>query len=193
MKRIVYVTAAMAIALAACNKKTDDTATTTDANMAMANDMAANDMAAGNAMAGNAMAGTADTAFLADAIKGDNAEVANGKLAQAQGMSQKVKDFGAMLVTDHGAHKDKVAALLTGAGGTATDEPSDEGKAAMAKLQALKGADFDKAFKAAMIDDHTKDIAKYTKQSMSSDAATAQLAKDTLPTLKKHLEAAKAL
>lgn len=180
MTKSVYLSAAvMALALTACGKDNDDgaTANTDTTNVAMTNDTAT----------------TADTAFLTDALKGDNGEVAIGKLAAAQGLSQKTKDFGTMLATDHGAHKDKVGTLLTGAGGSLTDDPSDGAKANLAKLTALKGAEFDKAFKTAMIEDHQKDIAKYEKQAAGSDAATAALAKDTLPTLKKHLETAKAL
>ena len=184
MTRTVYFSvAAMALALAGCGKDKDDGAA---ANVATTNVVTTAD-------SGNASTATADTAFLTDAVKGDNSEVALGKLAAAQGLGQKTKDFGMMLATDHGAHKDKVAALLTGAGGTSTDDPTVEGKASLAKLTALKGAEFDKAFKMAMIDDHTKDIAKYEKQATGTDAATASLAKDTLPTLKKHLQLAKAL
>ena len=75
----------------------------------------------------------------------------------------------------------------------ATSEPSPEGKANLDKLKPLKGAEFDKAFKAAMIEDHQKDIAKYEKQAASGDAQTAALAKETLPTLRKHLATAKSL
>jgi len=44
-----------------------------------------------------------------------------------------------------------------------------------------------------MVEDHTKDITKYEKQAASADAQTAALAKKTLPTLRKHLDVAKAL
>jgi len=134
-----------------------------------------------------------DSAFVTDAIKGDNGEVAIGQLAQAQGQSQAVKDFGKLLVSDHGAHKQELASLAQTAGVPVTDEPTDEAKANLEKLKALKGADFDKQFKTMMVEDHTKDIAKYEKQANSGDAQTAALAQKTLPTLRKHLDAANAL
>jgi putative membrane protein len=43
-----------------------------------------------------------------------------------------------------------------------------------------------------MVADHKKDIAAYQKESKKTDAA-GQYAKDTLPTLQKHLDAAQAL
>jgi putative membrane protein len=126
-------------------------------------------------------------------MKGDNGEVAIGRLAAAQGQSQGVKDFGNLLVTDHGAHKQELASLAQAAGAPVTDDPSDEAKANLEKLKALRGAEFDKQFKAMMIEDHTKDIAKYEKQASSGDSRTAALAQKTLPTLRKHLDAANAL
>ena len=192
MKRFALLMVGGALALGACHKE----ATTNDAAMndgMTVNDTMTNDMSATNDMGTTAATGTADTAFLTEAIKGDNSEVAIGNLAATQGMSAAAKDFGKMLAADHGAHKVKAAALLTGAGGTSTDALSDEGQATLDKLKALKGADFDKAFKTAMVEDHNKDIAKNEKQAAGTDAAIAQLAKDTLPTLKKHLAAAQAL
>src|SRR5918993_603190 len=138
-------------------------------------------------------AGTIDSAFITEAMQGDNSEVAIGQLAQAQGTSQKVKDFGRLLVEDHGSHKEELKTLAGAADVPVTDEPSAEGKANLERLKALSGADFDKQFKAMMIEDHTKDIAKYERQAASSDPQTAALAQKTLPTLRKHLDAANGL
>ena len=57
-----------------------------------------------------------DAAFLTEAMKGDNGEVAIGNLAATQASSQAAKDFGRMLASDHGAHKEKLAALGSTAG-----------------------------------------------------------------------------
>ena len=134
-----------------------------------------------------------DTAFVTEALKGDNGEVAIGNLAATKASSQAAKDFGKMLATDHGAHKQKLVELASGAGIPTTDDPSDEGKANLDKLKGLSGTAFDKAFKQAMIEDHQKDIAKYEEQASSGDPQTSALAKDTLPTLRKHLETAQKL
>ncbi len=141
----------------------------------------------------NAAVAAVDAAFVTEAMQGDNGEVAIGKLAQDKGVSQKVKDFGKMLANDHGAHKAELATLANSAGIPVTDDPSAEGKTNLDKLKALSGAEFDKTFKSMMIEDHTKDIAKYEKQAESGDAKTAALAKKTLPTLHKHLDTANAL
>lgn len=116
-----------------------------------------------------------------------------GELAQTQGESQAVKDFGKLLVADHGAHKQELGALAQAAGIKTTDDLSDDAKANLEKLEALRGHAFDREFKTMMVEDHTKDIGKYEKQASSGDADTAALAQKTLPTLRKHLEAAKSL
>lgn len=182
-----YATIAIAglLATAACRKSEEaNTMAPTDNGYATSENMG---------MENGAAATTVDAAFLTDAMKGDNSEVAIGKLAAAQGGSQAVKDLGTMLVTDHGAHKDKIAAMASGAGVATTDDTSDEAKATLAKLTPLHGDAFDKAFKEAAISDHEKDIAMYEKQAAGTDAQTAALARDTLPTLHKHLDAAKKL
>lgn len=174
-----------AFALAACQN---------NASTANNDTLAVDNLTVENADLGN-MPSTAavDAAFLTEAMKGDNSEVALGKIAQSKGSSQGVKDLGAMLVSDHGAHKTEVATLAGQAGVPATDDLTDEAKTLETKLNGLSGADFDKAFVDAAVEDHQKDIAKYEAQAKSSDPQTAALANKTLPVLKKHLESAKAL
>jgi putative membrane protein len=185
MKQIGYGVVLCALALTACQKTANDAAVNNDTAMA---EPTANETAATNGVTTSV-----DADFVGEAMKGDNGEVAIGNLAAAQAGSQAAKDFGKTLATDHGAHKAKLAALASTNGIAVSDEPSDEGKANLDKLKGLSGAAFDKAFKQAMIEDHQKDIAKYEKQAASGDAQTAALAKETLPTLRKHLEMAKKL
>jgi putative membrane protein len=156
--------------------------------------LAVDNLTVENANLGNtASAGAADAAFLTDAMKGDNSEVALGKIAQSKGASQGVKDLGAMLVTDNGAHKTEVATLASQDSVPATDDLTGEAKTLETKLNGLSGAAFDKAFVDAAVENHQKDIAKYEAQAKSGDPQTAALANKTLPVLKKHLASAKAL
>lgn len=190
MKTLRFVLLVSACMVAACQKNGE-------ANEAAVNDqtVGAENIAIDNGTASmtNTSASNADSAFVTEGMQGDNGEVAIGNLAATKASSQAAKDFGKMLATDHGAHKQKLAALASSAGIPTTDEPSEEGKANLDKLKGLSGAAFDKAFKQAMIDDHQKDIAKYEKQASSGDPQTSALAKETLPTLRKHLATAQSL
>src|SRR5689334_13749393 len=61
----------------------------------------------------------ADSMFMRDAVQGDLAEVQMGKLAQQKGASEKVKQFGQKLVTDHSANLDKAKSVAQSLGVTA--------------------------------------------------------------------------
>jgi putative membrane protein len=153
-------------------------------------------LATNNSMMTNTAATTtvsaADQAFLTDAMKGDNSEVALGNLAEQKGASPGVKDLGKMLVTDHGAHKQTLATLAQQNGVAVTNELKDEAKAEQTKLNGLSGAAFDKEFVRATVEDHKKDIAAYEKEAKGT-GPVAEMAQTTLATLRKHLEAAEAL
>lgn len=175
-----------AFTLGACNR------TGADNNMAAddLNAMSVNDM---NASDTNAAVGAIDAAFVTDGIKGDTAEVAIGQLAASKGSTQAVKDFGSMLVTDHGAHKQKLIDLANSAGIPVPTEPAEAGHANLVKLQGLSGTEFDKTFAQMLVESHEKGIAKNEQQAKSGDPQTAKLAQETLPTLRKHLGMAESL
>jgi putative membrane protein len=204
MPRMTYAIIAIGCAVVGCsqNNSNDNMA----ANDMALNDMALNDMAMNDmmmndmAMNDTTAAGSGvsadnivDAGFVAEAMKGNNSEVAMGQMAQQMGQSQAVKDYGKMLATDHAAANDQLKALATKAGLPLTDDLTAEAKTGSAKLKALSGAAFDKEFKTMAVADHEKDIAKYEAQAKSPTRDTAAYATATLPTLKKHLEAAKKL
>jgi putative membrane protein len=188
MKTFQLALVASVLSLCACQRDTssDETA----ANGFGTNDIVVDD---GTANLTNTASSGVDPAFVIEAIKGDNGEVAIGNLAAAQAGSQAAKDFGRTLVADHGGHKQKLLTLASSAGISPTEEPSDEARANLEKLKSLKGAEFDKEFKRMMVEDHEKDIAKYEQQVSTGDPQTSALAKETLPTLRKHLATAKSL
>ena len=64
-------------------------------------------LAATGAIAQTRQADKDSQTFIKAVIQGDIAEVDVGKLAQEKGQSDAVKQYGAMLVKDHGEHKSK--------------------------------------------------------------------------------------
>lgn len=189
MKNMMIAAVISGAMLAACSNAANDDAMNGTATVAPGETM---DPAAGVATADTAL--TADEqAFLEKAIKADNAEVQAGQMAAQQGGTAAVRDYGTMLAAEHGAHKDKLATLASQAGVPVSDEPTPEGKATADKLRPLSGANFDAAFKQAMIADHQKNIAEYQKHTSSPNGALSALAQETVPVLQKHLEAAQAL
>jgi len=138
-------------------------------------------------------ADSASQTFITKAIQGNLAEVSIGHLAQDHGTTDGVRQFGQQLVADHSAANEKAKQAARALGVTPPTEPTAEQKSEHDKLAAESGPTFDKHFAQMMVDDHNKDIAEYQNEAQSQNDAAGQYAKDSLPTLQKHLSMAQAL
>ena len=115
-----------------------------------------------------------------------------GKLGLAQGSSDSVKMFSQQLADDHAKGNKQLAELAAKKNVTLPAEASPGPAEQM--LAKHTGAGFDQNYIKAMIADHQKDIQEFEKEvSSGSDPEVKQWASDTLPTLRSHLEQAKAL
>lgn len=131
--------------------------------------------------------------FLDSAARGDSGEVAMGQLLQQRSTNPAVQSYGRMLVSDHSAHRDQVDQLARQLHVRVSHTPKPDAQAAARHLRTLHGRAFDQYARAHAIEDHQKDIAEYQAQVRSGDRQTAKLASATLPTLRKHLQEARAL
>ena len=139
------------------------------------------------------LAQNADQKFIKEAIEGNLAEVQMGQLAQKNGASSEAKNFGQMLVTDHGQANTKATSVASSLNVTPPSEPNAKQKKEYDKMSKLTGAAFDKAFAQHMVADHKKDIAAFQKETKSKNQTVAGFASETLPTLQKHLQTAQSL
>ena len=139
-----------------------------------------------------ALAATSPDAFIKDAVQGDNSEIMLGLLAQQKGASDKVRDFGKMLATDHATAKDEAMAVAKQIGVTPSDQPSADAEAEKTKLSGLSGSAFDNEFAAFMVKGHEENIKKFQEQADAKQGPTSDLAAKQLPVLEKHLQMAKA-
>lgn len=132
--------------------------------------------------------------FAVEAANGGMMEVELGKVAQDKAVSQRVRDFGAMMVKDHSAADDNLKQIASNLNITLPDSVSDDTRKDIDKLKMKKGKDFDKAYVDMMLDDHQKDIAKFRQCADNcSDSAIRSFAATTLPTLEKHLDSIQAI
>jgi putative membrane protein len=115
-------------------------------------------------------------------------EIEAGKLAQKNGTSRAVKEYGDMLVKDHGAADKLVVALAKQEKiNLAAATPAEAGTMAMVPA----GGAFDLKFAQIMVDDHTKDIAEAIEaRDSTTDSKLKALLTELIPTLQKHQEAA---
>ncbi|GAB3915105.1 DUF4142 domain-containing protein [Larkinella knui] len=135
-----------------------------------------------------------DSEFAVKAASGGMMEVELGKLAQQKAQNQKVKDFGAMMVTDHSKANEEFKTIAASKNMTIPATLSDEHQKHVDDLSKLSGAEFDKEYVKLMVDDHKEDIDLFKDASFNAkDPDIKAFAGKTLPTLQKHHDAIKAI
>ena len=131
-------------------------------------------------------------AFITRAMQTNLAEVQVGKLAQEKGASQQAKSLGQMLTNDHQANQQKAERIAKQIGVTPPTSPGAMQKSDYDRLSKLSGAAFDRRFAAMMVEGHRKAISEFRREARMKDAV-GEYAKQTLPTLEKHLREAERL
>jgi putative membrane protein len=137
---------------------------------------------------------TVDQLFARQAILGGQAEVDLAKLAASRAQSEPVKQFARRMSDDHGKAND---ALIRLAKANRAELPKSadvdpDAKAVRAQLEKLRGADFDLAYMATQVGDHQKTAHLLEHEiGAGQDAKIKDYAKQTLPTVMRHLEDAR--
>ncbi|MGA0557333.1 DUF4142 domain-containing protein [Larkinella sp. VNQ87] len=135
-----------------------------------------------------------DSEFAVKAASGGMMEVELGKLAAQKAQSPQVKDFAAMMVTEHSKANEELKALTATKNITIPATLSEDHQKHVDDLSKLSGAEFDKEYVKLMVDDHKEDIDLFKEASFGAkDADVKAFAGKTLPTLQKHYDAAKAI
>ena len=104
-----------------------------------------------------------DQNFVAKVAVGNVAEVQLGRLALTQTTNPDVRKFAQRLIDDHTKANQELAKIATTKGIALPRQIDKEHREAATKLTKMRGAEFDRAFAADMIDDHKKDIAEVTE------------------------------
>jgi putative membrane protein len=131
--------------------------------------------------------------FLAKAIQGDNSEMMLGRVAQRKGSSPSVKEFGKTLFDDHSNAKAQASQVAEQLGMKIPEKPMAVALEERERLSRLSGEQFDREFVRYMVADHRHDIADFRKEAAAHQGMASKLAREQLPTLKKHLDMAVAL
>ena len=138
--------------------------------------------------------GKADSMFVMEAAMGGMMEVEAGNLAQQNGNSQRVKDFGAMMVRDHGQANNELKSLVSNRGITIPDSLSATHRKHLDQMRKMTGKSFDSHYISMMKEDHRKDISKFEKEANGGkDNDIKSWASKTLPTLKVHRDSVEAI
>lgn len=139
------------------------------------------------------IAASAET-FMKHAAQGGTAEVALARLAKDKASNPEVKAYAERLERDHSKAGDELKSLASSKRVTLPEAPKTYASNLKERLSKLSGAEFDRAYVSAMVDDHQKDVRAFEREAASgADADVKAFASKTLPTLKEHLQQAQQL
>jgi putative membrane protein len=113
-------------------------------------------------------AALADKAFVRKALQGGMTEVQLGQLALQKSNNDDVKQFAQKMIDDHTKLGDEMKQVGQQMGIRAPDSPSSKDKSAMAKMQALNGDEFDKAYIKDMVKDHQQDAKDFKQEAQTT-------------------------
>lgn len=131
---------------------------------------------------------TADHAWLRIAHQANLAEVQAGELARKKGTTSAIRAAGTMLVTDHTKLDDKVVAVARDLGVSLPNAAAPEDADAANRFADESGGAFDHDFTATLATGHQKVIGATENEIREGSARqVVALAKQSLPTLRKHL------
>ncbi len=116
----------------------------------------------GNGQMGNGQ--MMDKMFARKALQGGMAEVQLGQLALQKSSNDDVKQFAQKMVDDHTKLGDQLKPIAQQMNVKIPDSPSKKDQATMAKLQALNGDAFDKAYIKDMVKDHKMDQQEFKQE-----------------------------
>ncbi|HEV7349349.1 DUF4142 domain-containing protein [Telluribacter sp.] len=179
MKKLAYnfMLAASLFAAVACNTKEDSTETAEDQNEETLRSSMEE-----------------DAEFAVAAADGGMFEVQMGELAQRSGTSPQVKEFGKMMVTDHGKANEELKKLAQQKNITLPTTLSQDKQDKYNNLAKKTGRDFDRAYADLMVSDHKEDIEEFRETAEDGkDAELKSWAASKVPALEMHLERAQAM
>jgi putative membrane protein len=186
MNRILLVAGCAALALAACQKKSDTVAASDTA--------ASSDVAAAAPASDTAAAAPAPSAsdFVAKAAASDMYEVQAAKIAQKRSKTADVVSFAKTMVTDHTKSTEMVKKAIADSGRSDLTPPADlpaDKKAMIDALNSASAADFDKTYLDQQTMAHQDALMLMTAESQSGDVPQLKdAAGKILPVVQMHVD-----
>ena len=139
-----------------------------------------------------AMTAPTDTAFAQKVAASNAAEIELSRIAYVRAQSPEVRAFARQLLIDHRDMAINLDNFALERGYLIAWEIQPEMASTIDRLRTLDGAAFDRAYMDVMVDAHSKSVATLETQA-ASGRETASVANASLPTVRHHLEMARAL
>lgn len=136
----------------------------------------------------------ADQRFTTGAGQTNLAEVAIGQLAMQRSQNEGVRALAQRTMRDHTAVQSQLTTIAQAAGLMMPSEPSPEQRALAERLGRLSGEAFDRAYAMAQVQGHERSEATYEREiARGQSEALRNLARETLPTIRSHLQQSREL
>jgi putative membrane protein len=144
---------------------------------------------------GKAMKAVTPQSFASQAAVIGKAEIELGQIALKNTQDANVRTYAQRMVKDHSAADKKLQAIAAKENLQLPQSLDAEHESLKAKLQGLKGEDFDRAYVQAMAKGHDKAVALFESASQQPQMPDElkQFAASTLQTLEQHQEMAHSL
>jgi putative membrane protein len=134
---------------------------------------------------------SSDVKFANNAAGGGMAEIQLSKLAQQKTTNTQIKNFAAMMVTDHSKAGDSLAVIAKKKNITLPTALDPEHQKKYDDLSKMSGAEFDKGYVKIMVDDHKGALKLMQDEAVNGkDADLKAFAGKVAPTVQMHLDAA---
>ena len=188
MKKILGSVVLFYFILLACNNTEDTSETTTTASNT------ATDATPSTSSTTNVVTDEKSSEFLKKVTNSGMAEIQLAKLAQQKATIDAVKNFASMLERDHTAVNDQVKNLAGQRNVSLPTAPSDDKQKMYTDMEKMTGKSFDKEYISMMVKAHNDGISLFEDtKTNATDIDVKNFADKTLPTLKMHLDSAKAI
>lgn len=130
-----------------------------------------------------------DEIFVTNAAQAGIAEVADGKLAVANGSKSAIRTIGQRMVTDHTKANKLLASIARADSLIVPAMPNASDRAIIAKHTMLSGSAFDTAYLNGQITAHQQTLDLFNVEvAQGSNPRLLAFAKQTLPTIQMHLK-----
>jgi len=195
MKKISFVLLALPIVFACNNSSKDSVEKADSANEAKSDTGNRYNDTSNQSNASGTIAVEQSTAdFMVKVADVGMTEVKLGGIAQEKAMNKRVKDFGEMMTRDHTKAGDELKSLARRKNVTLPDSIGSDHRNKIDNLEKKNRKDFDRAYIDMMVDGHQSTVNDFEKASNNTkDPDVKAWVDKTLPTLRAHLDSAKAI
>jgi putative membrane protein len=194
MKKLLWLLA-IPFGLMACNNSASDSVEKADSINEAKSDSNNNKNNNGDSSNRNGVLGVdeATSSFMVNVADVGMTEVKLGQIAEEKATNKRVKAFARMMVEDHSKANGELKSLAASKNVTLPKTIGEDHQKKIDDLNKKTGKDFDRAYMDMMEDGHESTVKDFEGKTDNSDADVKAFVNKTLPTLRMHLDSAKAI